>query len=107
RMTKQYMYKLSEEKQETLIQDSKNELSRVPLNEASIANIVKNAHIPRGSFYQYFDDKEDAFFYLLELETKANREKFIFLLKQTEGDVAETFIALFKHMLIKFKDQEN
>src|SRR5699024_8921470 len=33
--------------------------------------------------------------------------KFISLLKQTEGDVAETFIALFKHMLIKFKDQEN
>ena len=107
RLPKQTFFNLPEEKQETLIQAAKNEFSRVPLNEASIANIVKNAHIPRGSFYQYFDDKEDAFFYLLELETKANREKFIFLLKQTEGDVAETFIALFKHMLIKFKDQEN
>src|SRR5690625_6400659 len=82
-------------------------MSRVPLNNASIANNIKNAHIPKVSFYQYFNDKEDALFYLLELETKANREKFISLLTQTEGDVAETFIALFKHMLIKFKDQEN
>jgi len=107
RLPKQTFFNLPEEKQETLIQAAKNEFSRVPLNEASIANIVKNAQIPRGSFYQYFEDKEDAFFYLLELGTIANKEMFISLLQKTEGDIAETFIELFKQMLIEFKDQEN
>jgi len=106
-LPKQTFFNLPEEKQETLIQAAKNEFSRVPLNEASIANIVKNAQIPRGSFYQYFEDKEDAFFYLLELGTIANKEMFISLLQKTEGDIAETFIELFKQMLIEFKDQEN
>src|SRR5690625_320078 len=107
RLPKQTFFNLPEEKQETLIQAAKNEFSRVPLNEASIANIVKNAQIPRGSFYQYFEDKEDAFFYLLELATKVNKDKFIFLLKETDGDLAETFIALFKQMLTEFKNPEN
>ena len=42
-----------------------NRVSRVPLKEASIANIVKLADIPRGSFYQYFEDKEDLYFITL------------------------------------------
>lgn len=106
-MPKQTFFNLSTQKQETLIQAAKNEFSRVPLNEASIANIVKSAQIPRGSFYQYFEDKEDAFFYLLERGTKANKERFISLLKETEGDLVATFTKLFKQMLIEFKDEEN
>lgn len=106
-LPKQTFFNLTDEKQATLIQAAKKEFSRVPLNDASISNIVKNAQIPRGSFYQYFEDKEDAFFYLLELGTKENKERFISLLKQTDGDLAETFIELFKQMLIEFQEQEN
>ena len=54
---------LSKEKQELLITAAKKEFSRVPLNGASISNIIKDAGIPRGSFYQYFEDKEDIFFF--------------------------------------------
>ena len=32
--------------------------------DASINRIIQKAHIPRGSFYQYFQDKEDLFWYL-------------------------------------------
>ncbi|MFK4998922.1 TetR/AcrR family transcriptional regulator [Bacillus sp. N9] len=39
-----------------------------------MANIVKEAGIPRGSFYQYFEDKEDAFFYLLNELTQENKK---------------------------------
>lgn len=106
-MPKPTFFNLPAEKQETLIQAAKNEFSRVPLNQASIANIVKSAQIARGSFYQYFTDKEDAFFYLLELGTKAHKKRFISLLKQTNGDLAATFTKLFKQMLIEFKDEEN
>lgn len=37
-----------------------------PFNEASINQIIKEAGIPRGSFYMYFQDKEDLFRYLLK-----------------------------------------
>ncbi len=58
-MPKQTFLSLPEDKQNTLIQSAKKEFSRVPLHEASIANIIKDAGIPRGSFYQYFEDKEN------------------------------------------------
>lgn len=52
-------------KTKRLIEAARIEFSRVPLKEASIANIVKLADIPRGSFYQYFEDKEDLYFITL------------------------------------------
>lgn len=52
-------------KNKRLIEAARIEFSRVPLKEASIANIVKLADIPRGSFYQYFEDKEDLYFITL------------------------------------------
>src|SRR5699024_12161721 len=64
-LPKQTFFNLAEEKRETLIQAAKKEFSRGSLYEASIANIVKEADIPRGSFYQYFKDKDDLYFYLL------------------------------------------
>lgn len=106
-MPKQTFYNLPEEKRNHLMQAVKKEFSRVPLNEASIANIVKNADIPRGSFYQYFEDKEDAFYYLLEELTAVNSNQFILILKQTNGDLFESFIKIFKNMLLEFQDKEN
>ena len=38
-----------------------DEFSQVPFSQASINRIIKLAGIPRGSFYQYFTDKEDAY----------------------------------------------
>lgn len=48
--------------QEAMIQ----EFSRVPLDKVSINKIVKSAEISRGSFYTYFQDKEDAFQFIFE-----------------------------------------
>ena len=56
-------FRLEKEKQDKILEASKKEFSKFPLEEASIANIVKEAGIPRGSFYQYFTGKEDVFFY--------------------------------------------
>src|SRR5690625_5472893 len=73
-MPKPTFFNLPKKKRDHLIQAATDEFSRVPLNEASIANIVKNADIPRGSFYQYFEDKEDAFYYLLEQKMESHQE---------------------------------
>ncbi|KAA0549977.1 TetR/AcrR family transcriptional regulator [Bacillus sp. BGMRC 2118] len=98
-MPKQTFIHLDKDKQATLIQAAKKEFSRVSLHEASISNIIKSAGIPRGSFYQYFDDKEDLYFYLLEEMTKETNEKFSTLLKQRNGDLLETITEFFQLMV--------
>ncbi len=57
---------LSEEKRLRILNAIKTEISRVPLDELSINQIVQNAGIPRGSFYQYFEDKKDLVLYILD-----------------------------------------
>lgn len=106
-MPKQTFFNLPHEKRELLIQSAKKEFSRVPLSEASIANIIKSADIPRGSFYQYFEDKEDAFYYILEKQMDTHNSEFSSMLKRNNGDLFDAFIEVFEYMLIEFKNQEN
>ncbi|WP_421383616.1 TetR/AcrR family transcriptional regulator [Bacillus salacetis] len=106
-MPKLTFFNLPEDKRDNLVQAAKKEFSRVPLSEALISNIIKEAKISRGSFYQYFEDKEDAYFYLLDEYAKDNKEKMIGFLKETDGDIFTTFIRMFDAMLIKISDQEN
>jgi AcrR family transcriptional regulator len=106
-MPKQTFFHLAKDKQDTLIQSAKEEFSRVPLHEASIANIIKNAGIPRGSFYQYFEDKEDLFFYLLNQLAQKNQERFISILKEKNGDLFETFIDNFQFMVKSHRNAEH
>ncbi|MFP5114152.1 TetR/AcrR family transcriptional regulator [Bacillaceae bacterium C204] len=106
-MPKPTFFHLSKEKQDTLIHSAKNEFSRVPLHEASIANIIKNAGIPRGSFYQYFEDKEDLFFYLLNQLSQKSHERFISIMKENNGDLFATFIDSFQYMVMNHRNQEH
>ena len=52
-------YRLPREKRQKLIDAIHQELLRVPYEEISINKIIQNANISRGSFYQYFADKND------------------------------------------------
>src|SRR5690625_786380 len=97
-MPKQTFFDLPQNKRDTLIQAAVKEFSRVPLHEASIANIVKEAEIPRGSFYQYFEGKEDLYYYLLNETSKRNSDRFISLLNEKNGDIFETFIESFQFL---------
>ena len=58
-MPKETFLKLPNEKKEKKIKAAQKEFERVPIEEVSIKNIVENAEIARGSFYQYFESKED------------------------------------------------
>lgn len=98
-MPKLTFYNLPEEKRQTLVQAIKSEFSRVPLFEASISNIVKAAGIPRGSFYQYFEDKGDAFFYLLNELAEQEKYNFLSILSIHDGDLFETAVDFYKRLL--------
>jgi len=73
---------LPEEKQRRLIRACWSEVSRVRFSEISISRIIAAAHIPRGSFYQYFEDKDDLVRYLL-------------------GDMREYFITQLRNTLVE------
>ena len=65
-MPTERFYHLSEEKKRMIREAAIREFSRVPLDKVSINKIVKYADISRGSFYTYFQDKEDVFQYIFE-----------------------------------------
>ncbi|MEH7125615.1 TetR/AcrR family transcriptional regulator [Bacillus sp. JJ1773] len=106
-MPNQTFFHLPKDKQETLIRAAKKEFSRVPLHEASIANIIKEAEIPRGSFYQYFEGKEDLYYYLLNRISEKNNDRFMALLKEKNGDIFETLIDSFLFMIQNHRNQEH
>ena len=56
---------LPEEKKTRIIDASVKEFLNRQYEKASINKIIKSANIPRGSFYQYFENKEDLYFYCL------------------------------------------
>ena len=86
---------LPAEKQEKLLEAATREFSHKPFNEASINQIIKEAGIPRGSFYMYFQDKEDLFRYLI----KGYMDQLLMLLEElllrTQGDIFQALIDLY------------
>lgn len=80
-------FRLPEEKRERLMEACWAEVSQVRFADVSINRIIAAARIPRGSFYQYFEDKEDLIRYLLE----DMKEYFVSLLRdiltKSQGDL--------------------
>lgn len=73
------------EKQLRVLAVCKLEFEQQPIQQASVASIVKALGIARGSFYQYFDSLEEAFFTVLHSENVDIHRQFIELLLKHEG----------------------
>lgn len=98
---------LTKEKRLRVLRAAKKEFSRVPLEKAVIANIVKDADIPRGSFYQYFYDLDDLFVYVLDYMYGIDRKKFTKFLNDTNGDVIEALKIRFSDEIDKLSSEDN
>lgn len=96
---------LPAEKQEKLLEAATREFSHRPFNEASINQIIKEAGIPRGSFYMYFQDKEDLFRYLL----KEYVDQLFMLLEEfllrNGGDIFQALLDLYDYVQAKIDNQ--
>ena len=88
-MPTQTFNNLAEEKRRRVFRAIYFELLRVPFPEISINRIIKNAEIPRGSFYQYFLNKDDAFEYFVDESVKRIKEKVIARISSVHGDIFE------------------
>ncbi|WP_298407480.1 TetR/AcrR family transcriptional regulator [uncultured Chloroflexus sp.] len=75
-MPKPTFFNLPEEKREKIIKAAIDEFAEYGLENASINRIVANSGIAKGSFYQYFEDKQDVFRYLLTVLEHEKMEYF-------------------------------
>lgn len=88
-------FRLPKQKRETLLEAIRTEFIRVPFAEISINRIIQDAGIPRGSFYQYFRDKEDLLDYLLKQCHEKIFHALVQLMKDNNGDLLLTALATY------------
>jgi AcrR family transcriptional regulator len=75
-MPKQTFHNLPEEKRNTIINAAIEEFAEYGLENASTNRIVANSGIAKGSFYQYFEDKQDVFMHMLDVIEQKELEFF-------------------------------
>ena len=73
-MPQQTFFNLPEEKRRQILQVAIDEFAENEYDNVSISRIVARAGIAKGSFYQYFTDKDDLYGHLLGLIAEAKRE---------------------------------
>lgn len=102
-MAKDKFFELSKEKQEQLLKAAKEEFSNKTYEEASINKIIKSINLARGSFYLYFDNKEDLYLYILKSYIEKFREKLLIILNDNDKDIFKSLI-IFYDEIVKTKD---
>ena len=85
-------FNLPAEKKHKILKAANKEFARVPLEQASIKNIVEDAEIARGSFYQYFENKQDLFEYIMTSKTGDMEKNLIEMIEQENGNIINIFI---------------
>ena len=75
-MPKQTFLNLPDEKRQVITDAAIEEFAEYGLENASTNRIVANSGISKGSFYQYFEDKQDVFMYLLTMLEQEKLEFF-------------------------------
>lgn len=97
-MPKETFFHLSQFKKEKIEKALEKEFGRTSFEKASISKIILDAQIPRGSFYQYFEDKEDAITYITKKYILLEKETMKTILLQTEGNIFEASLKIFDYM---------
>ncbi|AMV59937.1 regulatory protein, TetR [Pediococcus damnosus] len=106
-MPKATYFNLNEEKKARLMQAAQHEFSRAPLEDVSVSAIVKDAEIPRGSFYQYFENKEDLYYYFLGNIVTDIEQHFFDMLKKTHGDLFAAMTLFFNFAVEEITEGPN
>lgn len=100
-------YNLPEEKKKKLLQSALEEFTNYQLHDVSINRIIKNAEISRGSFYMYFENKEDLYAYTL----KAYKEDFFSLFKdcfvKEKGNPFSAYPLIFRTLMNFISKEKN
>ncbi len=90
-MPKETFFNLPSEKRQKIIDLAIEEFAENDYKNASISHIVARAGIAKGSFYQYFADKQDLYLYLIQLSME---EKAAFLSQNPPPEAQNIFTQL-------------
>lgn len=105
-MPKDTFLKLSKEKQKKVIDAAKQEFARVPIEEVSIKNIVEQAEIARGSFYQYFESKEDLLIYILRENVENISQKLKEEIIESKGNLFDIYVNFYDLAIENFVEND-
>ncbi|MDW7650952.1 MAG: TetR/AcrR family transcriptional regulator [Bacillota bacterium] len=92
-MPSQTFFNLPEAKKEKIVEAAFDEFALYSFTNASIARIVANAGIPRGSFYQYFSDLKDLYKYLFHL---VGEQKMVYVTETHQQMQQADYLAIIK-----------
>src|SRR6476619_35994 len=70
-------FALPADRRERLVREAILEFSARSYAEASLSQIAQRSRIPKGSFYQYFEDKLDLYRWLVTEEAPRHKREFI------------------------------
>lgn len=88
-------FNLSTSKKEEILKAAKEEFANNLYENASINKIIKSIDMPRGTFYLYFENKEDIYSYIFEDYVKTLDNVFIKNLKASNGNIFDMYIKTF------------
>jgi len=94
---KQTFFNLDEEKRSRIVECAIDEFAANDYINSKLSNIIKNAQIPRGSFYQYFEDKTDLYLHIMDI---AKDKKMVYVKDLFVNPENLSFMDLFKDMYI-------
>ncbi len=94
-MPKETFINLDKDKKHRIIEAALDEFAEHTFNEAKLSRIIKASKIPRGSFYQYFEDKYDLYKYLFDIMAQKKLEFMKDLLPNPEK---MPFVELFEEL---------
>lgn len=99
-MPKKTFYNLSNQKRTKIFDAGFKEFSANNYYNASINRIVNDASIPKGSFYQYFIDKDDFYWYIINRVLDEQISKYDKLLEGANGNFIKAEEHLFFHFAV-------
>ncbi len=87
-MPKSTFNNLPQERQKEILAACKAEFTEQTFDKASVAGVIERLDVARGTFYKYFDNLEECYFYLLSRETTEMHNLFQKALENNQYNLA-------------------
>lgn len=105
-MPKKLFFEIDEQKKNRIIAAASKEFSQRKYADASINQIIKESNISRGSFYQYFEDKDDLYFYMVNTIVSETAFSFVKKFAPQADDIFSVYESLFRYNLQIMSDEK-
>ena len=100
-------FKLPDEKRSKILKAALSELAQFPVDDISINRIIRSADISRGSFYQYFEDKDDLLEYVFSDFRQVMTREIKDSIEQNQGDMFEVGMEILEKIVAMGSREEN